>query len=161
MRKQIELQIFPNNIDNRDFIKTLAAKKLEINPDEITAIVPIRRSIDSRKRPVYKILYEVFISQNPREFDNNIEYKPVKGNKKAIIVGSGPGGLYSALRLIEWGIKPIIIERGKNVRDRRVDLKAIQQDHIVNPDSNYCFGEVVPEHTVMVNFIPAQQNVGM
>lgn len=141
MRKQIELQIFPNNIDNRDFIKTLAAKKLEINPDEITAIVPIRRSIDSRKRPVYKILYEVFISQNPREFDNNIEYKPVKGNKKAIIVGSGPGGLYSALRLIEWGIKPIIIERGKNVRDRRVDLKAIQQDHIVNPDSNYCFGE--------------------
>ncbi|MBU1099416.1 MAG: FAD-binding protein [Bacteroidetes bacterium] len=141
MKKQIELEIFPNNIDNRDFIKTLAAKKLDVNPKEISAIIPIRRSIDARKRPLYKVLVEVYVNQQPRELNTSIEYKPVSGSKKAIIVGFGPGGMYAALRLIEWGIKPIIIERGKNVRDRRFDLKAIQQDHIVNPDSNYCFGE--------------------
>ena len=67
--------------------------------------------------------------------------KPVSGNKNVIIVGFGPAGMFASLKLIELGIKPIVIERGKDVQSRRRDIRAIQQDHIVNPDSNYCFGE--------------------
>lgn len=69
-----------------------------------------------------------------------------------IIVGGGPAGMFAALKLIEKNIKPVIIERGKDVRTRRIDLRAIMQEHNVNPDSNYCFGEGVLVHTVMANY---------
>ena len=141
MKKQIELTILPIKIKDKDFIKSLAAKTLKVNTSEIRAIIPTRRSIDSRKRPVYKVLFDVWINESPQEADNRIDYIPVSNRKKAIIVGFGPGGVFAALRLLEHGIKPIIVERGKNVRDRRFDLRSLQQEHIVNPDSNYCFGE--------------------
>ena len=85
-------------------------------------------------------MVDVYIDEKPEE-KKSIIYNPVDDNKKVIIVGFGPGGMFAALRLIELGIKPIIIERGKDVQQRRRDIRAIQQDHIVNPDSNYCFGE--------------------
>lgn len=141
MKKQIELSIFPDRISDRELHKKLAAEKLRVEVQDITALIPIRRSIDARKIPVFKIMYDVYLNENPVFTEDRITYRPVKGDKKVIIVGFGPGGMYAALRLIEAGIKPIIIERGKNVTDRRFDISAIQKNHVVNPDSNYCFGE--------------------
>ncbi len=141
MIKQIELSILPEQLYNEDLLKQSAAKVLKISARDITKLIPLRKSIDARRKPVFKILFNVYIGEIPVKEQNIIDYQPVRDNKKVIIVGFGPAGMFAALRLIELGIKPIIIERGKDVRERRKDLKAIQQYHIVNPDSNYCFGE--------------------
>ena len=142
MIKQTELVIPPENINDKDFLYKSASEKLKLNPAEITAVVPLRRSVDARSRnPVFRVLCNVFINESPAKEDVEIEYKPVKGNKKVIIVGCGPAGMFAALRFIELGIIPVILERGKDVQTRRRDLRAIQQFHKVNPDSNYCFGE--------------------
>ena len=142
MIKQIELVVPPENLNKKDFLYESASEKLKLNPSEITAVVPLKKSIDARSRnPVFRIFCNVFINENPAEEDFKIEYKPIKGNKKVIIVGCGPAGMFAALRLTEHGIKPVIIERGKDVQTRRKDLREIQQFHKVNPDSNYCFGE--------------------
>jgi len=142
MIKQTELVIPPQNLNDKDFLYKSASEKLKFNPSEISAVVPVKRSIDARsKNPVFRILCDIFINENPAAEDFNIDYKHVKGNKKVIIVGCGPAGIFAALRLIESGIKPVIIERGKDVQTRRKDLREIQQFHRVNPDSNYCFGE--------------------
>ncbi len=142
MKKEIELTIPPDFIFDYDFIKIKTASLLKINPEEINFIRIIKRSIDARKyNPVYKVKVIVYVREEPENLINKIEFKKVDDNKKVIIIGSGPAGIFSALKLIEHGIKPIIIERGKDVHSRRRDLKAIQRDGIVNPDSNYCFGE--------------------
>ncbi|MEJ2103481.1 MAG: FAD-dependent oxidoreductase [Ignavibacteriaceae bacterium] len=141
MKKQLELIIFPENIYNQEFIQSFAAKKLNVNPSDITGIRTIRRSIDARQRPIFKLLVDVYINEPVSEDNQTYIYNPVDGKKSVIVVGFGPSGIFAALRLIELGIKPIIIERGKDVQTRRRDLKTLQQDHIVNPDSNYCFGE--------------------
>lgn len=106
-------------------------------------IQKLRQSIDARNRQVkVNLEVELYIGEKPEqvmEFQKN--YPDVSKNKQAVIVGAGPAGLFAALRLIELGIKPIVLERGKDVQTRRRDLSAINKDHIVNPDSNYCFGE--------------------
>ena len=141
MKKQIELTIYPEKLFGKDFHKKLAAEKIRADVNNITALIPLRRSIDARKTPVYKILYDVYINEEPVFTEDRVNYQPVKGDKKVIVIGFGPGGMFAALRLIEAGIKPIVLERGKNVTDRRFDISAIQKKHIVNPDSNFCFGE--------------------
>ena len=141
MKKQIELIVFPEKIYDQEFITHLAAKRLKINPKDITGIRQLRRSIDARKSPIFKVLMDVFIGEPPSEENPKYIYNAVNGKKKAIVVGFGPSGIFASLRLIELGIKPIVIERGKDVQQRRRDLRTLQQDHIVNPDSNYCFGE--------------------
>jgi uncharacterized FAD-dependent dehydrogenase len=144
MIQEIELSLDPSEIDNLDLIKTLILKKLRIKaPDMINALIPKRRSIDARgKNPVFKLLFEVYIQENPiTETTISSQYHNVSKSKTVIIVGAGPAGYFAALELIEKGLKPVILERGKDIRARRRDLKAIQQDGIVNPHSNYCFGE--------------------
>ena len=142
MKKQLELILPPENLYDKNALYKTAANILKTDPSEINAVIPQRRSIDARRyAPVFKILCDVFINENPPEYNQSINYKHVTGNRKVIIVGFGPGGMFAALRLIELGIKPIVIERGKDVQSRRRDLKAIQQYDTVNPDSNYCFGE--------------------
>lgn len=141
MIKQIELTVLPKQAFNKELIAKIATSASRLNPEEIKAIVPIRRSIDARgSKPRFKILVNVFINESPQPIAQTF-FKPVQGDKKVIIIGSGPGGLFAALKLIQLGIKPIIFERGKDVQSRRRDLKEIQQDGLVNPDSNYCFGE--------------------
>jgi uncharacterized protein len=103
----------------------------------------LRRSIDARSRQVkVNVAIELYIDEEPPLTSDVFQnYKQVQDAPPAIIVGAGPAGLFAALRLIELGIKPIVLERGKDVRARRRDLAAINKEHIVNPDSNYCFGE--------------------
>ena len=142
MITKTDLSIPPSFINDKDYLYLSAAKKLSRDVSEISAVVPERRSIDARGRyPVYILSCSVFINELPTETNHVIDYVPVKGDKKVIIVGFGPAGIYASLRLIELGIKPIIFERGKDIQARRRDLRSIQQLNTVNPDSNYCFGE--------------------
>ena len=141
MIKEIELTVQPGLLNNYDYLREQSSKKLKLDLKDISSVRVIKRSIDARKRPVFRLKLEVFINESPREEKPKFNFNPVKSNKSVIIVGSGPAGLFAALRAIELGIKPIILERGKNVRDRRFDLKAIMQDGVVDADSNYCFGE--------------------
>ena len=141
MIKEVDLSVTPDFIHNYDFLKTLLAKKLKLNINEINSVKVLKRSIDARKSPIFRLRVLVFINESPTKEKTKFNFKPVASNKKVIIIGSGPAGLFAALRAIELGIRPIVLERGKNVRDRRFDLKAIMQDGIVDVDSNYCFGE--------------------
>ncbi|AZJ36783.1 FAD-binding protein [Tenacibaculum singaporense] len=140
-----ELQLRVNLVEERkdNVLQLKAAKKLGINIADITSVKVLRKSIDARKKEVifnYKVA--VYINEpQPDTPDYIFEYQDVSNAKEIHIVGFGPAGMYAALRCIELGYKPIVLERGKNVQDRRRDLRAINQFHEVNPDSNYCFGE--------------------
>ncbi len=140
-----ELQLRVNLVEERkdNILQLKAAKKLGINIADITSVKVLRKSIDARKKEVifnYKVA--VYINEpQPNTPDYIFEYQDVSNAKEIHIVGFGPAGMYAALRCIELGYKPIVLERGKNVQDRRRDLRAINQFHEVNPDSNYCFGE--------------------
>ena len=142
MKKEIELVLPPEFVNDYVYQKNLAAKELKLNIEEISAVQIIRRSVDARsKNPIYRAKAIVYLNEELVDIYSPINFKPVKGNQKVLIVGMGPAGMFAALRLIELGIKPIIFERGKDVQSRRKDLREIQQFGNVNPDSNYCFGE--------------------
>ena len=141
MMKETNMSVSPAFINNYEFIKKQSAKKLKINFNEINSVVILKRSIDARKKPIFRLRVNVFINEAPKEKNFDFNFKPVKSNKKVIIVGSGPAGLFAALRAIELGIKPVILERGKDIRNRRFDLKKILQEGEVDSNSNYCFGE--------------------
>ncbi|MCK9210878.1 MAG: FAD-binding protein, partial [Ignavibacteriaceae bacterium] len=141
MKTQIEIALLPETAFSDTAIRSEISRQLQISVEEIKAVRLVRRSIDARKSPVYKLLADVFVNEIPYEENNLIDYKPVTGNKKVAVIGFGPAGMFAALRLIELGIKPIVIERGKDVRARRRDIKQLMVDRHVNPNSNYCFGE--------------------
>lgn len=142
MIKEIEISVLPQNVNDYSFQKFEVAKKLKLSLEDISAVQVIRRSIDARMRiPHYKLQLLVYINEAPKEIFQPIDFKEVQSDKSAIIVGMGPAGMFAALKLIELGIKPIIFERGKDVQQRRKDLRQIQQFHNVNENSNYCFGE--------------------
>jgi uncharacterized FAD-dependent dehydrogenase len=123
-------------------LKAKTAKYLGVSEDDIEIKVQ-RKSIDARKPSIYfNYKLTVYINEPmPLEGHYHFDYKDVSKAKPVHIIGFGPAGMWAALRCLELGYKPIILERGKNVRERRRDLKAINQDHFVNEDSNYCFGE--------------------
>ncbi|MDG1398644.1 MAG: FAD-dependent oxidoreductase [Polaribacter sp.] len=140
-----EIQIRVNLIEEKkeNILLQKVVKKLSIDKSEIFAIKTLKKSIDARKKDIiFNYIVEVYINQTiPENTKDDFEYKDVSNAKEIHIVGFGPAGMYAALRCIELGYKPIVLERGKNVRDRRRDLRSINQSHIVNEDSNYCFGE--------------------
>jgi uncharacterized FAD-dependent dehydrogenase len=143
MVKEIQLRV--NLIEERkeNMLLYKASKQLGVDQSEISAVKVLRKSIDARKKDIifnYKVA--VYIDEQiPEKSDYIFEYKDVSKAKEIHIIGFGPAGMYAALRCIELGYKPIILERGKKVQDRRRDIKAINRDHIVDKDSNYCFGE--------------------
>lgn len=143
MVKEIQLRVTLKEEKENDILLKKASEFLGVNTQEITGIKVLRKSIDARKRLIilnYKIA--VYINESlPETSDYQFDYKDVSKAKAIHIIGFGPAGMYAALRCIELGFKPIVLERGKNVQDRRRDLRAINQDHFVNEDSNYCFGE--------------------
>ena len=144
MPREIQLQVAPEVAANENLLKEHIAKTIGGSADEIAHIVALKRSIDARQKAV-KINYKVNVYFKDEVYSSTAielpEYPNVAFAPEVIVVGAGPAGLFAALQLIELGLKPIVIERGKDVRGRRRDLKAINVDHIVNEDSNYCFGE--------------------
>ena len=143
MRKNLSLVIDPEIAFDEDNFKNHIHQILQSPENANSFIRPLKRSIDARGRQVkVNVEAEVFIDETPTPNISFVKnYSNVTNSKQAIIIGAGPAGLFAALRLIELGIKPIVLERGKDVRARRRDLAAINKDHIVNPESNYCFGE--------------------
>jgi len=143
MVKDIQLRLTLKEEERSDILLIKSARYLNIAKTDISGIKVLRKSIDARKPKIilnYKL--SVYIKEAmPLQSDYQFDYKNVSKAKPIHIIGFGPAGMFAALRCIELGFKPIVLERGKNVQDRRRDLKAINQDHQVNEDSNYCFGE--------------------
>lgn len=143
MVKELQLRVTLKEEEFKGILISKAAKWLDIPKEDITGIKVLRKSIDARKPKIilnYKVA--VYIREAlPKQSEYQFDYKDVSKAKPVHIIGFGPAGMYAALRCIELGYKPIVLERGKNVQQRRRDLKAINQDHFVNDDSNYCFGE--------------------
>ncbi|TPV35791.1 FAD-binding protein [Paucihalobacter ruber] len=144
MVKELQLRVaLHEEATQADILSQKAAENLGISPEQISGIKVLRKSIDARKSTIY-LNYKLAVYINepvPESSDYEFDYKDVSNAKPIHIIGFGPAGMYAALRCIELGFKPVVLERGKNVRDRRRDIRAINQDHIVNNDSNYCFGE--------------------
>jgi len=141
--KEIQLVCSPLEAASSHSLKTVFAQKAGVPLSEINAVQLLNRSIDARNRNIkVNLKGKVFIGEDeqPREILRP-EYRNVSRGRRVLIIGAGPAGMFAALRCIELGLKPILIERGKDVRARRRDLKAINRDHKVNPESNYCFGE--------------------
>lgn len=142
MRKEIEIAVFPEKINDLDFLKSECAKKLNVAINRIEHIKIRKRSIDGRsKKVVFRALVEVYIDEHFISEKVVTHYENVSGKKPVIIIGAGPAGLFAALQCIENGLQPIIIERGKDVQSRRRDLASLNKLGIVDSDSNYCFGE--------------------
>jgi len=142
MPQEIDINLSPQQANNEQDIKSVIARKLRINPKTISFVNHLRRSIDARSKQVkIRLKVEVFINEEPGDTKKQIEYKDVSSSKSIIIVGAGPAGLFAALGLIERGLKPIIIERGKKISDRKKDIAQLYRSLQINPDSNYCFGE--------------------
>ncbi len=144
MIRQPELVLLPEEAADEAKVLVKAAKELSIAPERIFSLRILRRSIDARSKTVrIRLQTEIHIDENPlREPETEFRFgNDVGKGKPVLIAGFGPAGMFAALRLIELGFKPIIVERGKNVRDRRRDLATINKQGLVNPDSNYCFGE--------------------
>ncbi len=143
MVKEIQIRASILEAKQEHFLEKKSARSLGVAINEINAIKVLRKSIDARKSTIifnYKLA--VYIGEQiPETSEYSFDYKDVSSAKEIHIIGFGPAGMYAALRCIELGYKPIVLERGKNVRDRRRDLRAINQFHLVNEDSNYCFGE--------------------
>lgn len=143
MIKEIRLKLLPQEAFSEQNIKYVIEREYAIPFQRIHAVRILKRSIDARSRTVYvNLSVLVFIDEFPSEkFFEEIDYPDVSDAHSVIIVGAGPGGLFAALKLIESGIKPIVVERGKNVHDRRKDIARISREQAVDPESNYCFGE--------------------
>lgn len=143
MTREYQLRVPPQVAANEENIKSHLARENAIDYRTITAVRVLKKSIDARQRTVYVNLYvRAYINETPADdaFQPTI-YKDVSDGQSVVVVGEGPGGLFASLRLIELGLRPIIVERGKNVRDRKRDLSAITKTQSVDPESNYCFGE--------------------
>ncbi|MFM2369295.1 MAG: hypothetical protein RL619_1595 [Bacteroidota bacterium] len=144
MPQELLLQVLPEIAANELLLKDYLAKQIKVAATEIEHVSILKRSIDARQK-VVKINLKVAIYLKGASFrEHKLQlpnYANVATAQEVIVVGAGPAGLFAALQLIELGLKPIVIERGKDVRGRRRDLKAINVDHLVNEDSNYCFGE--------------------
>lgn len=142
--KRFELILSPEEAANEEIWKKKAISKSGIPFKEIHSIQQVKRSIDARgKNVTVRLVVDIFTSDNPA-IPNQITLRKlqnISNSEPVIIIGAGPAGIFAAIRLIENGLKPVIIERGKNVKERRRDLAILNKDRIVDPNSNYCFGE--------------------
>ncbi|MES2761709.1 MAG: FAD-binding protein [Bacteroidota bacterium] len=143
MKKELNLAVAAHIAYDEQLLKQEVAEQLSLRSTDTFFIKPLRRSIDARSRNIkVNLKLAVWINEPVTDDELGIQYNDVSGSSRSItIIGAGPAGLYAALRCLEIGIKPIIFERGKDVQERRRDLAAINKEHIVNPESNYCFGE--------------------
>ena len=141
MSEFLEISIPPEFVDDEEFIKAAISSSLRAHEKSGLFYRIIKRSLDARKDPVYKFRIEISHIPFPRLGNLISTFKDVSKGRRVLIIGAGPAGYFAALECLMLGIKPIIVDRGKEVRERRRDLRSIQQFSIVNSDSNYCFGE--------------------
>lgn len=143
MINEYQIRVLPEQAANEQSLKQYIGREKGIDIRTIHAIRILKRSIDARQRTIFiNLKIRVFINEEPTETEYiPTEYKNVSGKPSVIVVGAGPGGLFAALKLIELGLRPIVVERGKNVRDRKEDLARISREHKVDSESNYSFGE--------------------
>ncbi|NDV77387.1 NAD(P)/FAD-dependent oxidoreductase [Dysgonomonas sp. 511] len=143
MQKDLDFRVSPQQASDPDSLKKIFSAQAGVSVNDITSMRILRRSIDARQRNiVVNLRIRGYINEEQQEPAFQSTYYPNVGNApSAIVVGAGPAGLFAALRLIELGIRPVVVERGKNVRDRKRDTALMNREHLVNPESNYCFGE--------------------
>lgn len=143
MIQELQLRILPEQAASEQSIKLYVAREKGIDARTIKAIRTLKRSIDARQRTIYvNLTVRLYINELPTDDEYTETYYPmVDEGPEVIVVGAGPGGLFAALRLIELGCRPIVVERGKDVHTRKRDIARISREHIVNPESNYSFGE--------------------
>ncbi len=145
MVKELNIALPPPVAADETFFRAALAESAGVSVSRVTGYQIRKRSIDARSRSKgVQIVLQVAVTideppTSPPPFDP--ELKDVSNAQKVLIIGAGPAGLFAALKLISMGIKPVILERGKDVRSRRRDLAAMNKEGIVNPESNYCFGE--------------------
>lgn len=143
MIHEYQLRILPEQAASEQSLKQYISREKGLDVRSINAIRILKRSIDARQRTIYvNLTIRVFVNETPSEEEfERTNYPNVEGRPAVIVVGAGPGGLFAALKLIELGLRPIVVERGKNVRERKEDLARISREHKVDAESNYSFGE--------------------
>ena len=143
MVKEFQIRVVPEIAAQEDRLKAYLADEQGIDIKTVFGVRILKRSIDARQRQVYvNLKVRVYVNEQPHDDEyQRTEYTNVEGKQQVIVVGAGPGGLFAALRLIELGLRPIVLERGKNVHDRKKDLANISRTQQVDGESNYCFGE--------------------
>ncbi len=157
MIQEFQLRVLPQQAVSESSIIEFIAQDKGLDARTIKHVRVLKRSIDARQRMIFvNLKVRIYINEFPQDDEfKHIEYGDISSRPRVIVVGAGPGGLFAALRLIELGLKPIVLERGKNVHDRKKDLSAITKTQNVDADSNYCFGEGEQALTRMANFTPA------
>ena len=143
MIQEYQLRILPEIAANEQLLKEYLVKEKGLNLRDMTATRILKRSIDARQRTIFvNLKVRIYLNEMPAddEYEHTV-YNNVEGKPQVIVVGAGPGGLFAALHLIELGMRPVIVERGKDVRERKKDLAQISREHQINPESNYSFGE--------------------
>lgn len=134
----ISLQLRPSEAADPAFVRALALEEAGLSDNGVYVVTVIRRAIDARPK-MPRVVVHVEISTEPHPVPKPLsELRQANPEKRVVIVGAGPAGYFAALELLKYGITPVVVDRGKNVRDRRRDLRVLQQEGIVNPHSNYC-----------------------
>ena len=143
MINEYQIRVTPEVAAQEDRLKNYLGDEYGLNPSDIKGVRILKRSIDARQRQIYvNLKVRTYVNELPTDDEyQHTEYPNVEGRPQVIVVGAGPGGLFAALRLIELGLRPIVLERGKNVHERKKDLANISRTQQVDGESNYCFGE--------------------
>lgn len=143
MVSEYQIRVLPHVASGEENVRRFVAEEYGFDVRTITSVRVLKRSIDARQRTIYvNLRIRVYVNETPEDDEYvHTDYPDVEGKPQAVVVGAGPGGLFAALRLIELGFRPIVVERGKDVHERKLDLAQISKSQTVDGESNYCFGE--------------------
>lgn len=160
MIQEFQIRVLPVVASSEQNIISYIADEKGIDARTVNAVRVLKRSIDARQRTIFiNLTVRVYINEIPQDAEYvHTEYGDVSQKPQVVVVGEGPGGLFASLRLIELGLRPVVLERGKDVRQRKVDLANITKTQTVDPESNYCFGEGAPAPTPTANSTLARRS---